>query len=504
MTNGRFETAAFRLALAALLVLACGYFTTPVVDSDTWWHLATGRFIIESGTIPDSDPFGVYETTNYWGSTVLKGQWLGQLILFGAYRVGDSSAVVILRVLLLTAVFLTLVYRCPTDPTRRLVTLLVLFIAAMALRGYLSDRPQAFSFAYFALMVLLLEEFRFGGHRKALYALPLLFVAWANTHPGVLLGAAFLGAFTVMYIAEQRFMHRRGAWSDPHVLLLTVFGLCLLATVATPNGVTTYEYLFKLQADPLQGRITEYLSPFQLLPNLRSAPFLPYYWVLCVAAVPTLVILIRKRLIVEGGLLALIIAISFDANRYVPFMVIFTAPLIARHAGGFLQRDPGRARTGLILSAALFFAAFLIVGTARGNAFRIGIMSQLYPVRLAETVARQGLQGRIFNTLSWGGYLTWKLWPANRVFIDGRLMEPQRTVPYTHILWMTEDGREFFTQADFSLVMVAYRNYFAPDEEVYPLIEYLHRHPQWRLVQADETGVLFASAETHRRARGSQ
>ena len=209
----------------------------------------------------------------------------------------------------------------------------------------------------------------------------------------------------------------------------------------------------------------------------------------------TLVILLRRRLIVEAGLMALIIAISFDANRYVPFMVIFATPLIARHLGGYPEPALGRARTGLISGAALFFAVFLAVGTVRGDAFRVGVMTQLFPVRLADTVARQGLEGRIFNSLSWGGYLTWRLWPANQVFVDGRLMEPQRTVPYTHVLWLTDYGRKFFAQADFSLVMVAYRNYFAPDQDVYPLIEYLHRHPRWKVIQADETGVLFASTD---------
>ena len=497
MANGSIETAAFRLAILAFLLFAIGYFTTPIADSDSWWHLATGRFISESGSIPDTDPFEVYEADSYWSRTVLKGQWLGQVTLFGAYRIGDLAGIIILRSLLLTFVCVTLVYRCPSESTKRVAALLFLFAAAMALRGYLSDRPQVFSFAYFAITVLLLERFHLGGYRRALYPLPFLFLVWANTHPGVLLGAALVGAFTALYIAEERFVHRHSAWSRHTRQLLIVLGFCLLATIASPNGVTSYEYLFKLQADPLQARITEYLSPFQLLSNPRSAPFLPYYWLICGAALLTLPVLIRKRRIVEAGLIALITAISFDANRYVPFMVILTVPLIAQHLGDYLDRALGRARTWLISGAALFFAVFLAIGTIQADAFQTGIASQLYPARLTELVTRKGLRGPIFNTLSWGGYLTWKLWPANRVFIDGRLMDREKTIPYTHVLWMTDYGRDFFEQADFSLVMVAYRNYFNPDEEVYPLIEYLHIHPRWVVVQADEMGVLFASTDRH-------
>jgi hypothetical protein len=271
-----------------------------------------------------------------------------------------------------------------------------------------------------------------------------------------------------------------------------VVGLCGLATIATPNGLTSYEYLIKLEANKIQGLITEYISPFHLITNLPSAPYLPYYWLICCAALATLVLLVRKRRFVEAGLTVLITAISFDAYRYVPFMVIYTVPLIVRYMGAHLDRLTGRARPWILSGAALFFTVFLTHGIVEGSAFRGGFLKERYPVQFSDVVQQQGLHGRIFNTLNWGGYLTWKLWPAAGVFIDGRLMDLQRVVIYTHVLWMTDYGRKFFEQADFSMVMVSHRNRFAPDEQAYPLIDYLQRHPRWRLIYIDETGVIFA------------
>jgi hypothetical protein len=45
------------------------------------------------------------------------------------------------------------------------------------------------------------------------------------------------------------------------------------------------------------------------------------------------------------------------------------------------------------------------------------------------------------------------------------------------------------------MVIVSHRNRFAQDDQPYPLIDYLHRHPQWRLMYIDETGVLFARSK---------
>ena len=49
------------LALAALLVAFFGYFSVKVWDIDFWWHIAAGRNILATGTIPSVDPFGMYD-----------------------------------------------------------------------------------------------------------------------------------------------------------------------------------------------------------------------------------------------------------------------------------------------------------------------------------------------------------------------------------------------------------------------------------------------------------
>jgi hypothetical protein len=45
---------------------------------------------------------------------------------------------------------------------------------------------------------------------------------------------------------------------------------------------------------------------------------------------------------------------------------------------------------------------------------------QQFPLRAVAFLQSHSLQAPIFNHYDWGGYLIWKLYPATRVFIDGR------------------------------------------------------------------------------------
>ena len=82
------------VALAALLLIAL--FTSESSDTDTWWHLKTGQYILQHHKLPVPDPFAwttylgtpAYpgeETTRYFNLT---HEWLSQVLLYGSLRGG--------------------------------------------------------------------------------------------------------------------------------------------------------------------------------------------------------------------------------------------------------------------------------------------------------------------------------------------------------------------------------------------------------------------------------
>src|SRR6476620_7672625 len=97
------------MALGALLLISL--FTSESSDTDTWWHLKTGEYIVQQHKLPVPDPFNwatymgkpAYpgeETTRYFNLT---HEWLSQIMLYGSYAAGGFRGLILMRALWLTA-----------------------------------------------------------------------------------------------------------------------------------------------------------------------------------------------------------------------------------------------------------------------------------------------------------------------------------------------------------------------------------------------------------------
>jgi hypothetical protein len=87
-----------------------GLFSRELSDSDFWWHLKTGEWIVHAGRLPVPDPFA-YTTAlarpAYAGEELVRyfnltHEWLAQGLIYLAWRATGAGGVVLLRALLLT------------------------------------------------------------------------------------------------------------------------------------------------------------------------------------------------------------------------------------------------------------------------------------------------------------------------------------------------------------------------------------------------------------------
>ena len=104
---------AFGALLAVLAALfLCGIFSTEAADTDFWWHLKTGEYIVEHGKLPVPDPFSYTsgygepaypgeETVRYFNLT---HEWLAQVLWWLLYQLGGFPAVVLWKGFLLGVV----------------------------------------------------------------------------------------------------------------------------------------------------------------------------------------------------------------------------------------------------------------------------------------------------------------------------------------------------------------------------------------------------------------
>ena len=70
--------------LALVCVLVALRAMQPIANTDLGWHLALGRFIAESGGIPDTEPF----THTARGAPMVAHEWLSQVLYHGVVQTG--------------------------------------------------------------------------------------------------------------------------------------------------------------------------------------------------------------------------------------------------------------------------------------------------------------------------------------------------------------------------------------------------------------------------------
>ncbi len=469
-------------ALLALLLAFFGYFAIRVWDIDFWWHIAAGRNILAVGSIPDIDPFGVYDAANVWGQTILKSQWLGQVVLYKIYIWFGLDGIILFRAALLTLCLLIVFLRCRIVGAMGVFSFAVTALAGMSILLHTGERPQLFSFVWAGFIFLLFDSFVRSGQRWILLCIPVAMLLWSNTHGGAVLGMAALGLAGVSYVLQSCFAE--GKFNTPNVRLMPlVLALSALALVCTPNGFTTFQHLIALESNPVKDRTSEYARPWSLWPTTI------YYWLFTVVALLSLPGFCHKKYWPQGAMVLVLGLISLTGFRYIPFFVLIAAPYVAV---GFSRKLsgielPDKAVNAVVLATALVCLGY---GFAQNRIFQRGEAEQRYPAGAVEFIKSHQLSGKIFNTMNWGGYLIWNLPSTTHIFVDGRMLDPARIAPYTNILWATPEGLAYFDRANFDLVLVPYGNTLS--RERYPIVAHLLGRTDWQVVYQDKSGYLFS------------
>jgi hypothetical protein len=182
------------IVLTAILLMAC--FSTEVADSDTWLHLETGKYVVDPHklAIPDTFSFTTYLGTPLPSEQTVRAfnlthEWLSQTLLYLSYAAGGFGGLILLRATLMTAFCLLVglwTWRRSGGSYRALAaTLVTAFIASY----FTSDRPYQITYVLIMATILILES------RRWMWALPPLFLFWANCHGGFFMGFVVLGIY---------------------------------------------------------------------------------------------------------------------------------------------------------------------------------------------------------------------------------------------------------------------------------------------------------------------
>ena len=398
-------------------------------DSDTFYHLASGRWMFENGRVLDHETFSFVAPGRPW----LNCYWLFQCILYGSWWLGGYPGVLVLRavVLLLTANLLLAWIRVRTGGAWAETMTFGLLAFSLYLPRALNIRGHIFSYLFLLILMWRLERFS-RSSRRFDPVLPALCVLWANVH-GVAYPIA-LGVIGIHAIAAL-FPHRSrmvgDALRDPSITRwAATLAACALAFALTPFGFSLYRTVFLAGQEEALSQIAE-MSPnpwaalAQLAPDLELWSLTVFNWTLIVGLL-LCAHWLRRRDVLALAYFGFGAGFALYKSRFVTEFMILAVPFIAagvaelRAAGAAHSRRIGRALG--VASAYILLAVLLKVGPAitGGEAFDV-VDGRIHPVGPVRLMEEQGLQGNLFCNPTSAGYVTWVLHPSRvRVFMDMR------------------------------------------------------------------------------------
>jgi hypothetical protein len=442
-----------RLVLIAVFAAIALAAIAPVRNYDFFWHLATGRWIVEHRALPDVDPFAIASDTHPW----INGEWLFQVLAYAVGVTGGSFARALLAALIFTLVILSREDgegSRPTQPSGSARPLGVftpqgdrIILAAAAFAGAMQTfdwRPSSVAMLFVVLAI----------SARTWIAHAVIAAFWINIHPSALLAPA-------------------------------------IAAMSTRRAAPVIASAVALLVNPYGWRAL--YAPLELMSYVRSGAFVNAEWLPSrLAHFPIL------YLCVLGGVIAIIVkrpewwrVVLFAGFAYLAIRHVRNQPLFFAAFPLLMPRFEIRK------SIAWTGAALAVLFVALTTDHRIGVAPERFPVRAV--AALKDLKGNIYNPDQFGGFLIWSVYPERRVLTDGRNELYRAFIPeYARARGDQRAWRALLRRYEIDLAVDEYR---PPLEVVDAATRRTRLMPaslaywprsEWALIGYDEAGMVFA------------
>lgn len=490
--------------ICVLGLFLCVLSRWPVYHTDVWSHLAYGRLIAQSKSIPAAEPFMPLSK----GMPVVDSAWLSQVVGYGVHAAAGIAGLQFLFAAVVTACFGIFCRQCYR---RGRSVGVCLFGCGLFLWAHWSAikilRPQLGGLLCFLLLFSLLTSRRW--RRVNWIAVPALFALWANLHGSFIVGLGLIGAFglgraiDVFRRTKQLAGRRRlsAVFQDvPVRRTALLLELAAAAALLNPYGIGLYAHVFQFSSNPNLAALIEW-SPLTLrmdgggLSQQGTAA----------AAIAVLLMFLyrfspRRVSAVEPILLLGLGAAMLWTSRMIVWWSPVAAYYVVLHAGAVLRqwRQTPHSRAAspstslwAVVSIGMVWIAFaytplgmqLIHGTEPKPE---NSLTRQTPYQAAEYLQKQRPTGLIFNTLEMGDYLVWDSAGELKPFITSHVHLVPREVmdDYLSVIYLDGQWEALLDRYGVNTVVLD------PSHND-RLTQALRKKPDWRLAFDNSRTVVF-------------
>ncbi len=478
----------FTLSKLFLLLVLLGIFLfvlRPLEDPDFWWHIKTGELILQNQQIPHFDTYSFTASGRPW----IAHEWLSELVLFLLYNAGGIILTTLVFSALILAAFLLTFFRIE-DKRNLYAAGGALLLGAILSTPVLWPRPQIFSILYMSIFLVLLDRYMKTDKIGNLIPLPVIMLFWVNQHGAFIIGLGVIGIFIVGRLVDglirilQQKKGFKGFIDKPLFTLVLALITCILVTLVNPNGIRILVYPFQTINDAsLQQFNQEWASP-----DFHERTWIP----LAVMYLSLIAFGLKSKRSISTTNVLLVLVFGFmalSALKHVALFALVAIPVLADQMSSvipFTENQPQKDRFVKPFSIVVLLGVIILfVNTLVHLAQKQEITNRdRFPVDAVNYMTENQINGRIFNSYNWGGYMIWNLYPQYKVYVDGRcdMYGAEFVKHYVDIYFAKPGWEESLDKEKIDYVLVEQGTYIASA---------LQQTNGWQLMYEDEVSVLY-------------
>ena len=386
------------------------------INQDIGRHIKTGEIIWQTKSVPNINLFSFTVPDH----SFINHHWLAEVIFYLLNLAVGLKGLIIFKVIINLLSFL-LIYLA-VRKRASIWTIVPIFVLSILIFTERTDvRPEIFSYLCLAYYLFAISKSKYENSHHWLYVLPFIQIFWTNTHIYFALGIGLLLAYLI-----DRYLHE-----TDHTLVhrtAYIFVAACLATLINPNFIDGALAPFKILTD-YGYSIIENQNIFFLTDYGISKFTISLFELSVIVFILSYVVAIRrgaKKITFEilTGLVFIILAGKMIRN-FGPYAFVFAS--IVSTNFGYIKTDVSKKMV-IILSAittiSLGYLSYLIYNNSFYNFigsykhFELAIPSGAEGA--INFIKENKIKGPVFNNFDIGSYMIWKMYPDEKVFVDGR------------------------------------------------------------------------------------
>jgi len=372
-----------------------------------------GKEIWTSKAIPHIDMYSYTANGLEW----INHEWLSEMLMWLVFNAFGSPGLLIVKMIIGLISVSAISMISYNRKSHFLIYSIVFVISVFIMSPGFMTRPQLMTFLFTSFFFLVIHYY-LERRVNLLWTLPLIMILWVNSHGGFMIGAGILPIVVVLDYTDC-FLHKKDR-GHIHSLILWMI-ITEVSLIINPYGIHMLTFLYKTLTFPRS--ISEWdpvaLFDFSYI-SLK---------IFSLVVIFSFFFSRDKNRYWEIGIIMISMLFAFLHQRHTPILAIFAAPFLSEKISFIAQKISIFDRIASLHSQMILTAVVvLIIGYQLFNTldkhikagFNVIVDPTLYPVSAIQFLMVNNLKGNLLVPFEWGEYAIWKLYPDNKVSIDGR------------------------------------------------------------------------------------